>query len=358
MAESYPSSFELFDDNLQFFTGLVRDIRQATKYIYLETYRFSDDAIGHRVKDALLEKAKEGLEIKLLVDAYGTKPAEFLNELAAAGVQLRFFKKMKFFISNAFAKNNTRNHRKLVLIDDHITYIGSSNITAYALNWRDLNLRMDNPITRKFKGCFLHNYAQYKFYELAPFERIKLVRYHGFGIVQDTPTSYFQTIRNYMLKLIENAKEEILFETPYFLPGHKIRKALANAAKRGVKVVAHVPLHSDVSLVDILRNKYLGPLHKAGIQWKFYTPDLLHAKCMLIDRKRFFMGSANMDYRSFRYQYEIMLYGENPEIIGMLQRHIDGTEAKTVDFDYEKWLNTPKITRFMEWLLMPFRHLF
>ncbi len=358
MSESPSISVQLFDDNLRLFSSMMEDIRQAGKYVYLETYRFNDDAIGRRFKDVLLEKAKEGIEIRLLVDAYGTKPAAFFEELRQAGVKVLFFKKIKFFLSNSFARNNTRNHRKLLLIDDKITYIGSSNITAYCLNWRDLNLRMENPITRKFKGCFLHSAEKYKLYDMVPFERTKIINYHGYGIIQDTPTAYFQEVRNYMLKMIENAKEEILVETPYFLPGHKIRKALVHAAQHGVKVVLHVPLHSDVSLVDLLRNKHTGPMYKAGIRWKFYKPDLLHAKCLLVDKKRFLMGSANMDYRSFRYQYEIMLYGENPEIVGLLDEHIARTTEASEDFDYEKWLNTPRITRIIEWLLTPFRHLF
>lgn len=358
MPENTPISVQLFDDNLRLFTSMMEDIRKAERYVYLETYRFNDDSIGHRFKDVLVEKARQGVEIRLLVDAYGTKPAEFLEEMQAVGIKILFFKKIKFFLSNTFAKNNTRNHRKLLLIDDRITYIGSSNITAYCLNWRDLNLRMENPITRKFKGCFLHSAEKYKLYDMVPFERMKIINYHGYGIIQDTPTAYFQEVRNYMLKMIENAKEEILIETPYFLPGHKIRKALTHAAAKGVKTVVHIPLHSDVSLVDLLRNKHLGPMFKAGVQWKFYKPDLLHAKCLLIDKKRFLMGSANMDYRSFRYQYEIMLYGENPEIVGLLDRHIAGTAENSVDFEYDKWQNTPRITRFMEWLLTPFRHLF
>lgn len=358
MASPNPLSVRLFDDNLMLFNSMIEDIRKASKYIYLETFRFNDDSIGRKFRDVLLEKAKNGLDIRLLVDAYGTKPSDFFDELVQHGVKLRYFKKIKFFFSNTFARNNTRNHRKLLLIDDRITYIGSSNLTAYCLNWRELNLRMENPITHKFRGCFMHSAAQYKFYELVPFEKVNIIRYHGFGIVQDTPSPYFQTVRNYMFKLIENAKSEIRIETPYFLPGHKIRRALLHAVQRGVKVEIILPKNSDVPFVDILRNKYLGPMHKAGIEWKFYTPDLLHAKCMLIDKKRFFLGSANMDYRSFRYQYEIMLAGGDPEIIGLVDRHISETVQKSIGFDYEKWKNTPKITKFMEWLLTPFRHLF
>lgn len=358
MAQPEHLSVKLYNDNLKLFDAMIDDIRNASKYIYLETYRFNDDAIGKKFRAVLLEKAKQKLDIKILVDAYGTKASEFFNELIAAGAKVRYFKKIKFFISNTFAKNNTRNHRKLLLIDDKITYLGSANLTAYCLNWRDLTLRLENPITHKFRGCFMKSYAQYKFYELVPFEKLKAVRYHGFVIVQDTPSAYYQTVRAYMLKLIEEARTEIRIETPYFLPGIKIRKALVAAVQRGVNVEIHIPRNSDVPFVDILRNKYLGPMFKHGIKWFFYTPDLLHAKCMLIDKKKFFLGSSNMDYRSFRFQYEIMLYGTDPEIAGLLDEHISGTEEHCEGFDYEKWKNTPKITRFMEWILTPFRRLF
>lgn len=358
MPEPIHTSVQLFDDNLSMFTTMLRDIAAAEKYIYLETFRFNNDSIGHKFRDALAAKAKEGLDVRLLVDAYGTKESDLFDEVIAHGGKVIYFKKMKFFVSNSFARNNTRNHRKLLLIDDGISYIGSSNITSYCLNWRDLNLRLENPITRKLKGCFLNNCAQYKFYELVPFEKIKTVNYHGFSIVQDTPSGYFQTVRNYMLHLIERARSQVLIETPYFLPGQKIRRALVQAVHRGCEVVLHLPLHSDVSMVDILSHKYFGPLYKAGVKLKFYTRDLLHAKCLLVDGKRFFMGSANMDYRSFRLQYEIMLGGDDAQIVDLLRNHIAGTQEHCVDFDYEKWRNTPLINRLLEWLLTPFRHLF
>lgn len=350
---------ELYDDNLRLFSAMIADIMAAQKYIYLETYRFAEDAIGKRFREALLIKAKEGLDVRLLVDAYGTQANElFFADLISSGVKLRYFKKIKFFFSNTFAKNHTRNHRKLLLIDDKITYIGSSNLTSYSISWRDLNIRLQSPITHKFRGSFMQSNSLYKLYELVPFEKIKPIQYHGYSILQDTPSTYYQTIRDYILKMIRNAKSEITIETPYFLPGHKIRKALSDAASRGVDVTLYVPHHSDVSLIDLLRNKYLGPMFKLGIKWRFYTPDNLHAKCVLVDKKRFLLGSANLDHRSFRYQYEIMLYGENTEIIDLLSDHIERTDKNCIDLDYFKWNNIPRLYRFIEWLITPFRRLF
>ena len=112
-----PISVRLFDDNLLLFTSMIEDIRQAKKYIYLETFRFNDDSIGRKFRDALMEKAKEGLDIRLLLDAYGSKPSEMFAEMEQNGIKIRYFKKIKFFLSNSFARNNTRNHRKLFTTD-------------------------------------------------------------------------------------------------------------------------------------------------------------------------------------------------------------------------------------------------
>lgn len=157
--------------------------------------------------------------------------------------------------------------------------------------------------------------------------------------------------------MIKNARKKVFIETPYFLPGYLIRKALSDAAKRGVKVSVHIPKHSDVGLVDILRNKYLGPLHKSGVRFFYYMPHNLHAKAMLVDDEIFSISSSNFDYRSFRYMHEIALIGRDPKIIIQLTDHMAKTIQNCEEFSYEVWKSRPKINKFFEWLLLPFRHL-
>ncbi|MEG1573034.1 MAG: phosphatidylserine/phosphatidylglycerophosphate/cardiolipin synthase family protein, partial [Bacteroidales bacterium] len=312
----------LYDDNLLLFTAMIDDILNAKHSIYLETYRFAEDAIGKRFREALLRKCKEGLTVRLLLDAYGTNVYEgFFNELIEAGAQVRYFKKLKFFISNIFDKNHTRNHQKLLLIDGKISYVGSSNLSAYSLSWRELNLRLEGDLCLCLTKAFNQSFQLYKLYDSVPFERIENLHSEGFTIIQDTPSVYFQKIRSQAMNMIGHAKHEIRLETPYFLPSSKFRKALIMAAQRGVKVIVYIPFNSDMRTIDLLRNKYLGPLYKAGIEWRFYKPDNLHAKCLLCDNKYFMIGSSNFDYRSFRYQYEIMLCGEHKEIITLLDAH-------------------------------------
>ncbi|MDR1739991.1 MAG: phospholipase D-like domain-containing protein [Bacteroidales bacterium] len=352
----------LFDDNLLLFSAMIDDIKNAKQSICLETFKIGNDSIGKRFREALLEKAQQGVQTKILVDAYGVGRNElFYSKLIEAGVEVRIFKKLKLFFSNTFARNHTRNHRKLLLIDGHISYIGSSNLTAYSISWRELNLRIDGSLCSIFEESFNESflkYRQYSFDEILPFEKIAPVHYQDYVLYQDTPSTSYQTVRKKIMQMIGTAKEEVVIETPYFLPGYKMRKALVQTALRGIKVRIFLPLHSDIPIIDLLRNKYLGQMWKYGIEWRFYKPDNLHAKCVMVDGTKFLVGSSNFDYRSFRYQYDIMLYGTDEKTLSLLKEHIDETDKQSVDFDYDKWKNIPLLYKITEWLITPFRRLF
>lgn len=158
--------------------------------------------------------------------------------------------------------------------------------------------------------------------------------------------------------MINHAERTIRIETPYFLPGYFLRRALIRACKRGVEVTVVVPIHSDVMLIDILRNRYVGPLHREGLNFRYYLPGNLHSKAMLVDDELFAIGSPNFDYRSFRYMHEIVLVGREEMIISQLKEHIQETLNNSEPFNFEQWINRGRLQMFIEWLLLPFRHFF
>ena len=348
---------ELFDHNSLLFESMLKDIDAAKSYIYLETYRMNDDIVGYKFRDALAAKCKQGVEVKILVDSWGTSvSSSFFTPIIKNGGSVRYFKKFKFFF-DFFTKNHRRNHRKLLLMDDKITYIGSSNYSEYSLAWREAVLKLEGGICRYFKKTFKESYNIYKKYHFNKFAFKKNIRLGDYKIIQDIPSIYFQRIRKEYTHLINHAKKEILIETPYFLPGYKLRKALMDASERGLDIKILVPKHSDVKLVDLLRNKYLGMYYKKDVKILFYTPNNLHAKCLLIDNEIFSIGSPNFDYRSFRYQYEIALVGNNEIINQKIRSHIMKTLLDCEEFDYEKWLTRPFIEKAFEWLMLPLRYL-
>ena len=151
---------------------------------------------------------------------------------------------------------------------------------------------------------------------------------------------------------------DYLLVTPLLIPGYFLRKALTNASKRGVIVKVILPRRSDVLLIDILRNRYLGPLHQEGVKFRYYLPGVLHAKALLVDREVFAIGSPNFDYRSFRYMHEIALIGREESIVKQLDDHIHETLRSSEPFNYEAWRSRGKLQVFIEWLILPFRHFF
>ncbi len=352
------SGVALYDNPVLFNQAMLDDIAAAKDFIYLEMYKFGHDANGIRFRDILGKKCAEGLQVKLLLDSWGTPPNPvFFGAITSNGGEVRYFKKIRFFL-DFFTKNHRRNHRKLLIIDDRITYLGSANINSYSMNWRELVLKLEGPITHIFRKTFLESYKQYRKYIFNKFAYKRTIHYKGFEIIQDLPSIYRQRIKRRYEKLIMKAHAEIVIESPYFLPGFKLRRYLMLAARRGVNVKIIMPLHSDVRLVDLLRDKYLGFYHYNNIKLYYYRPNNLHAKCMLVDNEIFAIGTANFDYRSFRYLHEIMLLSSHKPIVNLLRSHLDETLRNCVEFDLQSWARRPLIEKVFGWFLIPFRHLF
>lgn len=351
--------YHLFSEPLQYYNQMIEDIESARKYIYIETFRVGKDVIGERFRRAITKKSKEGVEVRILIDYWGAGAVnkDYFKRLIKNGGEVRFFEKIKYN-TDIFTRGHKRNHRKLLLIDDDLSWVGSSNLTGYNLNWRESMLRIrSSELTFTLTKLFMQDFRIYNTYIFNKAYNTRLVKTVGFEIIRDAPSIAIKRINQRFIKMIKNAEKSVTIETPYFLPGFLLRKAMMDAAKRGVKVTVILPKQSDVNLVDILRNKYLGPLNKNGINFLFYQPNNLHAKLMLIDKDIFAIGSSNFDYRSFRYLYEIMLIGRHHEIVEQINGHINRTISESTAFDLKRWQDRPIINKFFEWLLLPFRHL-
>ena len=351
--------FQVIDDPLKFYNLMLNDIARAKRFIYLETYKFANDYIGIKFRDALTRKAHEGIDVKVLIDSWGKGPVSdsFFEDMTRYGGQVKFFEKIKIS-TDIFTRGHRRDHRKIIIIDDELFYMGSMNITGYNLNWRELALRGTGHLTILFRKIFQQNFEAFNSFNIAnKLTYTRKLKYGDFEIIRDVPSIPLQRIKKKYVQMIRNAESQVVIETPYFLPGYLLRKALIDVAKQGVDVTVILPKHSDVRMIDILRNKYLGILFKNKVKILFYGPHNLHAKLLVIDNRIFSISSANFDYRSFRYQYEIALIGKDLEILRQLQEHINETIRNSEDFNYERWLNRPLIEKIFEGILVPFRHL-
>lgn len=359
---------DVFSENLRLFNSIYNDIENAKKFVYIETYKFGKDTFGIKFRDILTRKSKEGVQIKLLIDAWGGSVNEsFFEELIAYGGEVRLFRKIEWGL-RFFNKNHKRDHRKIIVIDDHISYVGSANFTDYSINWRELNMRMTGSIAYGFKKVFLENWAIYNKRLIDNLPKQKLQRFlskyshpitfENFEILRDVPSTIIQPLKRRYVNMINSARYQIIIETPYFLPSKSLRRSLIIAARNGVDIKVVIPKHSDVSAVDLIRNRYLGKMYANGIKIYLYNPRNLHAKLMLIDDQVFAIGSPNFDYRSFRFQYEVALIGKDPEIIKKLQHHSAETLNDSEEFDFDAYLKRSMFDKILERILVPFRHLF
>ncbi|NCA84524.1 MAG: phosphatidylserine/phosphatidylglycerophosphate/cardiolipin synthase family protein [Clostridia bacterium] len=348
----------LYDDPIKYYNAMLDDILAARKYVFIEMYKFGHQIMGVRFRDALTAVARAGVEVKLLIDSWGGSgiPDDFFAELLAAGGEVRFFQKIKINI-DFFTRSHRRNHRKLLIIDDLISYIGSSNITDYNLIWRESMLRLYGDIAVNFKKIFYQDFKIYNSYIRYRRHYTRIMRCQDMEILRDVPSITRQKIKKRYEYLIRQAKRSVTIESPYFLPGFYLRKALIDAVARGVEVRVIIPRHSDVRMVNLLHGRYLEMLHRHNIQFLYYTIHNLHAKLLLVDEKIFCLGSPNFDYRSFRYMHEILLTGHDAHIAGMISEHIIQTMRMCEPFDYDAWMRRPRIQRFFEWLILPLRHL-
>ncbi|MFO7977417.1 MAG: phospholipase D-like domain-containing protein, partial [Bacteroidales bacterium] len=244
MTVSQDLQIKMYNDPLHFYTAMLHDIQGATESIYLEVYRFRNDPLGIRFRDNLLKKCREGVKVVLLVDSWGASSGHsFFQEIVAAGGSLCFFKKIRL-TWDAFTKNHRRDHRKILVIDNHITWLGSANIVGYAFNWRESMFRYKGDIALKFRQVIIENFKIHNKYFYDKLAYTRSIHYNGMEILRDVPSLTHQPIKKKFLELISKASREIMIETPYFLPPGSLRKALAEASRRGVKVMIFIPRKS------------------------------------------------------------------------------------------------------------------
>ncbi|MDR1792363.1 MAG: phosphatidylserine/phosphatidylglycerophosphate/cardiolipin synthase family protein [Bacteroidales bacterium] len=353
--------FKFYSYTSLWYDDLFEDIREAKKYVFIESFRIANDLVGKQLCDVLLDAHAKGVKVKVLVDWWGTGLRNpYLNKLSESGVEIRYFKKI-IISALLFTNNHCRDHRKIVAIDDKIAYIGSANITQYSTQWRESILRLQGNVATVFKKIFNDNFKIYNKDFSRPWIHKafhRTILFDNLFFIREVPSVFSQRIKKNYLKLLKKAKESIIIETPYFLPGYRINKELFNAVKRGIDVTIIVPQNSDIKTIDLIRRDILKRLNKVGVKVLLYMHNNLHAKLLSIDNQTFSISSANIDQRSFRYMFEIALIGENPNINTLINAHITATKSMCQPFDKNSWRPNNLFQRILSLILLPFSNLF
>lgn len=304
---------DILIDGQEKFDILMQDMRRAKDHIHLLYYIIHDDNLGTKLADVMIKKANEGVEVRLLYDAMGSRrlSKKYLKRLRAAGVSVEAFFPAKIFNF----KINYRNHRKLTIIDGSIGYIGGFNVGDEYLGknkkfgyWRDTHLRVKGSAVESMQTRFILDWNQAsksdilhedRYYQSIPSGDA------GMQIVSSGPDQELEQIKKGYLKMIMEAKEYIYIQTPYFIPDESLRDALRIAAYSGVDVKVMIPNKPDHPFVYWATLSYSGDLLQAGGEIYIYQNGFLHAKTIIVDGKIASVGTANIDVRSFRLNFEV-----------------------------------------------------
>jgi cardiolipin synthase len=313
---------DIMTDGYAFFPELLKDIAEATHHIHINIYIFEDDALGRLVADALMTKARQGVKVRLIYDDVGCWRVgnRFFEQMREAGVEVVPFLPVHF--PSFTSKVNYRNHRKIIVIDGRIGYIGGMNIARRYVSdkWRDTMLRVQGGVVYALQRAFLvdwyfvdHTLITDRIY-YPPVSEELTVKNHQLvaQVVTSGPMARYPEIMQGFVRIILAARRYIYIETPYFLPNEPILFALKTAALAGVDVRLMCPLYSDARFLDWASRSYLREIHEAGAKIYLYEPGFLHSKLLISDDSLVSCGSTNVDFRSLENNFEanVFVYDE------------------------------------------------
>ncbi len=343
------NAFELIDDSEAMIARLIADIDAARIHVHLLFYIFEDDATGRRVADAAIRAAGRGVKCRVLMDGAGSARAlkRLAPKMRAGGVSVLAMLPVGIFRQKA-ARFDLRNHRKIVVIDGCIGYAGSQNIadaeSEPGLVSEDLTVRVRGPVVSQLQVIFLAD----RFIEVE--QRIDTPDLFpaptqpGTAAAQALPSGpgyRYANAQKTMVALIHGARERVAITTPYFIPDDAFLQAMQTAVLRGVEVHLVVSARADHRFVRHAQESYYEALLEAGVHIHRYRPRFLHAKHMSIDDSVAFIGSSNVDLRSFTLNNEISLLIYAAEVVEKLraieERYFASSELLTA----KKWARRP-----------------
>lgn len=317
------NKIDIFTNGRDKFAALERDLESAKEYIHLQYFIFENDKIGSKIRDILVRKAHEGVKVRVIYDHVGSFHFDmsFFSNMKKEGIEVYPFLKVTF---PEFANRvNWRNHRKLVVIDGRVGYVGGMNIADRYVSgekgrpaWRDTHLRIEGEAVAGLQYSFA---VDWNFMNR---ELLKETTVHfgsgkefadGMQIMTGGPNSLWSNLSFVLLRAIGSAKRRVLIQTPYFLPNDSLLKALQVASLSKIDVQLMVPRKPDSKLLRYATYSYVKECLLAGMKIYFYEASMLHSKMVVVDDDFVTTGSTNFDFRSLEHNFEcnVLVYGKN-----------------------------------------------
>ena len=354
---------KLFTSGTEKFNYLFYDIERAKEHIHIEYYVLIDDELGHKLQKALIKKASEGVEVRIIYDSFGSRKVEerYFEDFRMAGIEVEPFLKLTW--SALTSRLNYRNHRKIVVIDGKIGYVGGMNIADRYIKglewglWRDTHARIVGKGVQGLQSVFLIDWyfvSQTLITSRKYFPSIENSGTTPMQIVNSGPLSVANELSYGITQAIYDAKKNIYIQTPYFLPPDGMLNALHAAAIRGVDVRLMMSEKSDIPIVHLASRSYIKNLLKAGVKVYFYTKGFMHSKLIIFDDSLTLIGSANFDARSMEQNFEVEAFIYDSEITGKAIDIFVEDQKSTELQNLKDWIKRPVTKRFIESFLRLF----
>ncbi|WP_205272580.1 cardiolipin synthase [Lactococcus taiwanensis] len=352
---------KIFNDGREKFDALIEDINRAKYHIHMEYYIFRMDDVGQEIYEALIEARKRGVEVKLLIDAWGsnkTKMSKFKELEELGGRVAQFFPLILPLIN---PRTNYRLHRKIVVIDGVIGYTGGFNVgNEYASvtkkfgYWRDNHLRLTGDIVYSLQHRFILDWNSQHHFEITqgePYFPDAISQGHvATQLVTSGPDEDKEQIKLTYMKMISGAEREIVIQTPYYIPSDALHESLKLALLSGVQVKMMIPNKPDHPLVYWATYFHAADLVKYGAKVYTYESGFVHSKTLIIDGEYASVGSANLDYRSLQLCFEANVVIYNYDIAQKLRNDFIKDLKLSRALTLERYEQRSKIVRFKEGL--------
>ncbi|WP_090763740.1 cardiolipin synthase [Bacillus sp. OK048] len=313
---SFDTSTKVLTNGEETFHHILEQMKRARHHIHMEYYIVRDDRIGEEIKEVLIEKAAQGVKIRFLYDAVGSwkLSRKYINDLRNAGIETVCFGPVKLpFLNNKF---NFRNHRKIIVIDGMIGFVGGLNIGDEYLGrnpnygyWRDTHLMLRGEAVRSLQLIFLQDWYYMTNHSFLTAEylspQIDEKNHGGVQLIAGGPDNEWSVIKNIFFSMITSAKESVWIASPYFIPDEDIFSAIKVAALSGIDVRLLVPNRPDKRVVFHASRSYFPELLEAGVKVYEYERGFMHSKIVIVDHELASIGTSNMDMRSFHLNFEV-----------------------------------------------------
>lgn len=354
-----PFSYQFYHTTAEAWDAMYQAISGAQKSIYWEVYMFADDQAGERFVELLEQEARSGVEVKMVIDALGSRDLTPRGEarLIAAGVKILQFNRFSWALSVSqwWRRLLHRTHRKVLIVDERIAFLGGVNVHSSAREWDDLFVRLQGPLVRRLLRHFALSYlaAGGERREVRHLLHPKLTGEwpawkQKIRFIWHSPLQRRLPLRHWYARALESAKTSFSLLTPYYVPDRRFLRALARARRRGVKVKIYLPLRPDHKFIELIAHAYYGITHRLGAKL-FLLPRMNHGKAWVSDGRAGMVGSYNATPKSAHRREEAAVYFTDEPMVAELNRIFNDWEAGATPFAPESWSRRSWRERWWEW---------